>query len=70
MNEALYKVIVKTDDMTLAGLFDMLRYDRAQVHDWTYGAGDAFIVTVKRTDGFPVTTERWHSFGLYPREVR
>jgi hypothetical protein len=66
-----YKVIVKTDSMTMAGFLDMLRYDRVQVIDWTYGAGEAFIVTIKAAAAnTSLTTERWESFGLYPRLVR
>lgn len=65
-----YKVIVRGGSMGIAGFLDMLRYDRVKVIDWTYGAGDAFIVTIEAEAAkTSITAERWESFGMYPREV-
>lgn len=65
-----YKVIVKNDSMTMAGFLDMMRYDRATITGWTYGAGESFIVEVEApASRTSLTVERWKSFGLSPRPV-
>ena len=65
-----YKIILKNDSMTMAGFLDMMRYDRATITGWTYGAGASFIVEVEApASRNSLTVDRWHSFGLNPRPV-
>ena len=67
----MYSVTVDvTDHYSVAGFLDMLRYDDALVRGWLHhGDSNLWTVTFTRPHGLPVTTERWWSFGLYPRLV-
>ena len=71
MRNWVYKATVNmSDPYQVAALLDMLRYDSAIISEWTYGAGDEnYIITFYRPDGFPVTVDRWATFGITPRLV-
>lgn len=67
MNFPTYTVKVRANrTYDMAGLFDMLRYDRATVETWDRDRDEEFVLTL-RAPRF--TLDRWHSFGLYPVEV-
>lgn len=68
------KVTITSRDVDLAGLFDMLRYDRCTVESWSHDGDPAharqstYTLTLRSrpdaTPGFEFTKDRWASFGL------
>jgi len=59
------------DPSAMAGFLDMLRYDAAQVRDWSVMErpahprdGAVYNVSLSARE---ISAERWRSFGLVPR---
>lgn len=59
-----------TNDMVLAGLFDMLRYDRSRVARWSHEqqpSGSVWILELE-AERKPAIA-RWASFGIHAEVV-